>query len=113
VPTNIAKELSFQVASEVSGAEAARLGFANHSHPAVELATAVRGLAERIARTPPDLLRIKKEAINGVANRAGFRETLMQAPLWDALAHTSRSVDGTRALINERGIKGAIAHYAG
>ena len=113
VPVNKAKELSYQVGSEVSGIEAARLGFANASHPAVELEQRVRALSVSIARTPSDLLRIKKEAINGVANRAGFRETLMQAPLWDALAHSSRSVDVTRQLILDRGIKGAIAHFRG
>ena len=46
-------------------------------------------------------------------HRAGFRETLMQAPVWDALAHSSRSVDVTRQLILDRGIKGAIAHFRG
>jgi enoyl-CoA hydratase len=106
-----AKELSYQVGSEVTGAEAARLGFANAAVPASELESYTDDLAARIARTPADLLRIKKEAINGVANRAGFRETIHQAASWDALAHECASVDATRALIGEHGVKGAIAHF--
>lgn len=106
-----AKELSFQVGSELSGAEAARIGFANAAHAPDDLESEVMALASRIARTPGDLLRIKKAAINAVAERQGFRESLRAAASWDALSHTCESIDATRALIAEHGMKGAIATF--
>lgn len=106
-----AKELSYQVGSELSGLEAERLGFANAAYPVDELDARVAGLAASIARTPADLLRIKKEAFNTAADRQGFREGLKQSAAWDALAHTCASVDETRQLIADLGLKGAIEEF--
>jgi enoyl-CoA hydratase len=106
-----AKEYSFQAASRLSGTEAAEIGWANHAVPAGELDAYVASLAARIARTPPGLLRIKKEAINSVYDRLGFRDVAKMGASWDALAHTIGDIDEVKELMQREGVKGAIAYY--
>ncbi len=104
-----AKELDFVAGSEVTGAEAASWGFANHAVTAEELEPRATGLARRIARTPPDLLKLKKAAINAVSERQGFREAMMGGADWDVLCHFSHGALEMRRRIGEMGLKGAIA----
>lgn len=111
VGLHVAKELSYVVGSEMTGAEAAFLGFANRSVPADELDDEILRTAERIARTPADLLQIKKTAMNRVAEGATPTETLELGAAWDALAHTAKGVRDTRDLLTELGLKRAIAHF--
>src|SRR5207342_2881142 len=48
----------------MSGVEAARCGWANRSHPADELESAVLEMAVRIARTPTDIVQINKRTVH-------------------------------------------------
>ncbi len=77
-----AKELSYQIGSEISGVEAAEWGFANRAVPAGTLHAEVDGLARSIAKTPLDLLRLKKEALNQVFDAMGFHQAVMNGSLW-------------------------------
>ena len=104
-----AKEMSFIAGSEMSGAEAHSWGWANRALPAGELEAATRLMARRICRTPPDLLRIKKLAINRVMDVQGFRTVAMFGAEWDAIAHYSKGAAEMAAKIRELGLKGAIA----
>ncbi|HMG45470.1 MAG TPA: enoyl-CoA hydratase-related protein [Acidimicrobiales bacterium] len=108
-----AKELSFVPMSSLTGREAAELGWANRSVPAAELDATVAGLAAQIARVPSGVLRMKKEAINAVYERAGFREAVRSSASFNALAHTDPDLDEVRAVLRERGVKGAGAYFQG
>jgi enoyl-CoA hydratase len=106
-----AKELSFVIGNEMSGAEAQELGWANHAVPADELDAFVLKMARRIALVPADVLRIKKEAINHCLDAQGFSNAVRQTGPWDALAHASPGVDRLRAEIREIGMKKAIEWF--
>jgi enoyl-CoA hydratase len=108
-----AKEFSYLVGSEVSGAEAARIGFANRSVPADRLAAEVDAMARRIARVPRDLLSLKKQALNGVLEAQGFREAVRMGGMWGALSHGLPSTQSVHEVIAERGLRGAIDHFSG
>jgi enoyl-CoA hydratase len=106
-----AKEYGFLPASRLSGAEAARIGFANWAVPAVELDEFVRDMAVRIARVPKGLLRIKKEAINAVFENMGFRNVARMGATWDALAHEVPEVGEVGERVARDGFKAVIADY--
>jgi enoyl-CoA hydratase/carnithine racemase len=102
-----AKELSFDPMSTLTGVEAAAIGWANRAVPADELEGFVHQMARRIARVPAGVLRMKKEAINAVYDRIGFREALRAGAAYNALAHTDPEVEGLRARVRDEGIKAA------
>jgi enoyl-CoA hydratase len=104
-----AKEMSFIAGSEMTGAEAHFWGWANRAVPATDLQDVTLKMARQIARTPPDLLRIKKLAINRVMDVQGFRTAAMFGAEWDAIAHYSTGAAQMTAKISELGLKGAIA----
>jgi enoyl-CoA hydratase len=104
-----AKELDFIAGSEITGAEATQWGFANHAIPAEEIEARAQHMARLMARTPPDLLRLKKLAINSICERQGYREAMMSGAEWDALCHFSDGALEMRRRIVEKGLKGAIA----
>ena len=106
-----AKELSYIAGSRLSGAEAAALGWANHAVPADEVVARATALAERVARTPPDLLRLKKHALNRVLDVQGFSETVTFGAEWDAIAHDSEGMAAISAKVRELGLKGAIEWF--
>jgi enoyl-CoA hydratase len=106
-----AKEYSMIPASRVTGRDVADAGWANAAVPAGELAAHVADIAGRMARAPMRLLRLKKEAINSVYDRAGFRETLRSAASWNALGHTIPEIDDVAAMMREQGIKAVQTYY--
>lgn len=106
-----AKELSFIAGNSMTGTEAFQLGWANRaveSGSALESATT---LATRVGKTPLDLLYLKKLALNKVYDRQGFVESLRSGAEWDAISHTAASIDEVKALMKEKGLKGAIKHF--
>jgi enoyl-CoA hydratase len=106
-----AKEFAFVPGNWIDGPTAVEWGWANHCVPAAQLLAAVASLAERIARTPPDVLRLKKLSINRAAEAAGFRQALSGIAEIDALLHLSPAVLEIRARMAERGLKAVIAEY--
>ena len=106
-----AKEMSYVVGSRMSGREAAEWGWANRAVPADELLDSVDRLAQVIARTPTELLHVKKRAINRVMDMQGFSEMVMFGAEFDAIAHDSAAVDTIRAEIRERGLKATVARF--
>ena len=95
----------------IDGPTAVTWGWANHCVPAAELIPAVRGLAERIALTPSDVLRLKKLSINRAAEAAGFRQALSGIAEIDALLHLAPAVLDVRKRMAERGLKAVIQEY--
>lgn len=106
-----AKELSFTVGNTLSGTEAAQMGWANRAVPADQLEAETRAVAERIATVPPDLLRVKKMAINRAMDVRGFTTGVRATSAWDAIAHASPNVEILRGKLRELGIKGAIEWF--
>jgi enoyl-CoA hydratase len=106
-----AKEFSFMTGSRLTGAEAVELGWANRAVPGDELDATVASMAERIARTPRGLLRLKKEAINRIVEQMGFRDTVRLGASWGALSHTDPGAHEVMEVVREVGLKEAIEHY--
>ena len=108
-----AKEMSFIAGSEMSGAEAHFWGWANHTVPAADLEARTLKMAQQIARTPPDLLRLKKLAINRVMDLQGFRTAMMFGAEWDSIAHYTQGATEMAGQIKALGLKGAIQSFQG
>jgi enoyl-CoA hydratase/carnithine racemase len=108
-----AKQLAFDSTSEISGDVAAQWGFANYAVPPDELFENVRRLALSISRTPAEILRMKKVAINRAADVQGWRTIAPMGAETDALLHYSGAVGGLFELIREHGLKKAIAIFDG
>ena len=106
-----AKEFSFVPGNSIDGKTAVEWGWANHAVPADRLIEAVQGLAERIAKTPPSVLRIKKLSINRAAEAGGFRRAGDAVAEMDALLHLTPAVTELRAWVASVGLKEAIAAY--
>jgi enoyl-CoA hydratase len=104
-----AREMSYIAGSEMTGTEAHFWGWANRAVPAAELEAATMTMARAIARTPSDLLRLKKLAINRIMDIQGFRTAAMFGAEWDAIAHFGPGATRTTEKIKEVGVKGAIA----
>jgi enoyl-CoA hydratase len=106
-----AKEYSLIPATHISGREAADVGWANQAVPADDLERYVVDVASRMARVPMPLLRLKKDAINSVYDRLGFRETLRNAATWNAIGHTIPEIDEVTQMMHERGLKQTQQYY--
>jgi len=103
-----AKEMDFIAGSEVSGAEAQSWGWANHALPVADLEPRAKRMAELISKTPSDLLRMKKLAINRVSEWQGFRQAMLAGAEWDTLSHFTQGATEMRERIVTLGLKGAI-----
>jgi len=106
-----AKELSFVPGNTIDAETAVQWGWANHAVPADELLERVRGLAARIALTPPDVLRVKKLSVNRAMEAMGMRQAAGAVAEMDALLHTAPSVLAVRERIRDEGLKEVIASY--
>lgn len=106
-----AKELSFVPGNSIDGRTAVEWGWANHAVPAEDLVASVEGLADRIALTPPEVLRIKKLSINRAAEAQGFRQAAAHVADMDALLHQADAVKAVKARAAEIGMKALIAEY--
>lgn len=106
-----AKEMSYQVGSTMTGAEAAACGFANHAVPAGKLDDVTREMATNIARVSRDLLTLKKDALNQVHGRLGFEDAVRAGAAWDALAHTTRAVTEVRSQRERDGLAATMAAW--
>ena len=75
----------------ISGAEAARMGFANRAYPADELEARVLELAERIAKIPTDLQQLNKRSVHRAMEVMGMRTALRAGTEIQALGFHTRS----------------------
>jgi enoyl-CoA hydratase len=106
-----AKEFAFLPGNTIDGPTAVKWGWANHCVPASRLIEAVRSLAERIAKVPPEVLRLKKLSINRAAEAGGFRQALSGIAEIDALLHLAPAVLEIRARMKAEGIKAVIKQF--
>lgn len=108
-----AKELAFVPGNSIDGKTAVEWGWANHCVRGDELLSSVRALAERIALVPPDVLAIKKASINRAMEAMGHRRAADAVSEMDTLLHLSPSVLALREDIAGKGLKAAMARFAG
>jgi enoyl-CoA hydratase len=109
-----AAEMSYIVGSGFDGPEAVRLGWANHSVPDDEVFAFAQEMAERIARTPLEMLVLKKAAMRrSIEHMFNFTGTVRGGAEFDAIAHDSRAVEEMQQIIAEVGLKGAIRRFTG
>jgi enoyl-CoA hydratase len=108
-----AKELSFIAGSSLTGAQAHQLGWANDAVDASQVLPRAAELAALIARTPAELLALKKRAINKMMDLQGFSEAVLSGAEFDALAHGSPSAAAMRAKIEELGWRAAASWFEG
>jgi enoyl-CoA hydratase/carnithine racemase len=106
-----AKQMSFVAGSQISGTTASEWGWANYAVPADELIDNVRALGAEISRIPSEILRMKKLAVNRVAEVQGFRTIAPMGAETDALLHYSAAVERLTASIRELGLKSAIQKF--
>ena len=106
-----AKLMSFDAARSISGKESAEWGWSALSFPQEDLMHEVRRIAHSMARTPGDLLRLKKEAINRTIEPSGLLSYARTGAETDALLHLTPEVKNTHDRIKELGLKGAIKEF--
>ena len=75
----------------ISGAEAARMGFANRAYPAAELELRVLEIAERIAKIPTDLQQLNKRSVHRAMEIQGLRAAVRAGTEIQALGFHQRS----------------------
>ena len=75
----------------ISGAEAARIGFANRAFPADELEKQVLDVAERVAKIPTDLQQLNKRSVHRAMEIMGLRTALRAGTEVQALGFHTRS----------------------
>lgn len=102
------KELLY-TAKLIDATEAARLGLVNDVVPADQLQERVRALAEDVARTPLNHLKILKESANNWFENMGMSTSSYQAADLDAVFHQSPTFNAFFKLVGEQGMKAALA----
>jgi enoyl-CoA hydratase len=75
----------------ISGAEAARLGFANRAYPAAELEERVLEIAARVAKVPSDLQQLNKRSVHRAMEIMGIRAAIRAGTEIQALGFHQRS----------------------
>lgn len=106
-----AKLLDLTAGSRITGQEAMEYGFVAKVFDGDKLEEETLKIARGIAKTPLDILKLKKKAHNRVLETQGFRTTLMFGPEQDAIIHTADGIKLVREKINELGLKGAIEWF--
>jgi enoyl-CoA hydratase len=106
-----AKLVSFDAGHRISGATAVEWGWATHAVPEQEFAQHIDELGRSIARTPGNVLRMKKEALNRVTELQGLLTYARMGAETDALLHQSQEVQEVQGWIRDMGLKAAIARF--
>ena len=106
-----AKLMSFDAGHRIDGRTAAQWGWATEAVPFEQLEDHVQALAVSISRTPASILKLKKEAVNRVAELQGLLTISRMGAETDALLHLTPEIQKLQASIKERGLKGAISHF--
>ena len=106
-----AYELSTIRGSQMSGREAAQLGWANYAVPEKEVVAKARELAQQVARIPIDLLLLNKRAKNRAMERMGFRDAIVGGIETNNLAHFTPGAQLVRGKLKELGIQGVIEWF--
>jgi enoyl-CoA hydratase len=103
-----AKQLAFDIGSTMDAPTAVAWGWANFSSAPDRLIPDVTALAERIARSPLEVLAGQKAVLNRVAAQSGFWQAATAGIEMDAMHHFAGTGAPTASAIREHGVKGAL-----
>lgn len=106
-----AKFMSFDAGHRITGKVAAEWGWAVEAVPPGEFEGYVSNLAHSISRTPANVLRLKKEAINRAAESQGLLTYARMGADTDALLHQTAEVQEVQRWIRDFGLKKAIRMF--
>ncbi|PWA08765.1 crotonase [Pueribacillus theae] len=106
-----AKLLDLTAGSRISGKEATEYGFAARCFDGDSLEEETLNIARGIAKTPLDVLKLKKKAHNRILEQQGFRNALLFGPEQDAIIHTAEGIKMMYQKINELGLKETIKWF--
>jgi enoyl-CoA hydratase len=106
-----AKQMALIPGHTIDGATAADWGWANYAIAPERLLEEALDVATRMSRLPPDVARLRKQAINRMVELTGFREGLRMGAQTDAVLHQSPAVQMLRRVIGECGLKEAIHRF--
>jgi enoyl-CoA hydratase/carnithine racemase len=95
----------------VDAAEAERIGLINRVVPAEQLAAEVDALADRLARVPPEVMRLTKHLLNRAMEAGGLREAIAAGLDLGALINAADTPEQREwdAIVRRDGVKAALA----
>ena len=92
-------------------AEAERIGLVNRVVPADRLAAEVDGLADRLARTAPEVMRLTKRMLNRAMDAAGFRDAVQAGIDLGAIINAADTPEQREwdTIVRRDGLRAALA----
>jgi enoyl-CoA hydratase len=93
----------------ISGAEAARLGWATRAYPADQLEARVVEMASRIAQMPPDLVQLNKRLVHRQMEMMGMRTALRVGTELCALGTHQKSLHDFLKRVRGEGLTAALS----
>jgi enoyl-CoA hydratase len=95
----------------IDAAEAERIGLVNRVVPADRLAAEVDGLADRLARTPPEVMRLTKRMLNRAMDAAGFRDAVQAGIDLGAIINAADTPEQREwdTIVRRDGLRAALA----
>ena len=95
----------------IDAAEAERFGLVNRVVPAERLAAEVDGLADRVARTPPEVVAPTKQMLNRAMDAMGFREAVEAGIDLGAIINAADTPEQREwdEIVRRDGLKAALA----
>lgn len=101
------KELLF-TGDSIDANEAQRLGLVNRVVPREQLETAVRQLAEKIARVPVDILTVHKHVTNRWFEIMGLLTAAYEGAEFDSIYHQTPAFTEFFRMVQEQGLQAAL-----
>lgn len=95
----------------IDAAEAERIGLVNRVVPADRLADEVDALADQIARTPPEVLRLTKQMLNRAMDAAGLQEAIAAGLDLGSIINSADTPEQREwdTIVRRDGVKAALA----
>ncbi len=95
----------------IDASEAERIGLINRVVPADRLADEVDALADRIARTPPEVLRLTKQMLNRAMDAAGLQEAIAAGLDLGSIINAADTPEQREwdAIVRRDGVRAALA----
>jgi enoyl-CoA hydratase len=107
LPMAKAREFAY-VGDSISGAEMARLGWANYAVPADQLEAFTRRFAERMAHIDNDMLMYSKRSVNRQYEVMGIRTGLWSGTELQGLSSYRPAASEWGRRVREQGLKAAL-----
>lgn len=106
-----AKEMSYIAGNQFTGEEAELWGWANRAVELDNVLTVAAEMARKAAKIPPDVMMIKKRALNRIMDMQGFSESMYFGAEFDAIGHDSDGCAAIVAHLDEFGLKETIKWF--